>query len=143
MFNRFDLTHHQTTIRQEVLAGVVSFFSMSYILFVNPMILAQASVPAEYSVFATIFVSAIGSLLMGMMANAPLVMAPGMGENAFFVFTLVAGLGLSWQEGFAAVVLSGVIFVLLAFSGVIRIFSQAIPDQLKLAITVGIGFFLC
>lgn len=142
MFNRFNLKKYETSTRKEILAGIVSFFSISYILFVNPMILSQAGVPAEYSVFATIFVSAIGSFLMGLMANAPLVMAPGMGENAFFTFTLVAGLGLSWQEGLAAVVISGTIFVLLAFSGVMRIFSLAIPNELKQAITAGIGLFL-
>lgn len=142
MLNRFDLPHHETTIRQELLAGVVSFFSISYILFVNPMILGQAGVPEEYSIFATIFISAIGSILMGIMANAPLVMAPGMGENAFFAFTLVAGIGLTWQEGLAAGVVSGFILVLLAFTGVMRRFSQSIPNELKQAITVGIGLFL-
>lgn len=142
MFKVFDLEHHETTFRQELLAGVVSFFSISYILFVNPMILSQAGVPTEYSVFSTILISAIGSFLMGVMANAPLVMAPGMGENAFFVFTLVAGLGLSWQQGLAAVVVSGLIFVVVAYMGIMERFSQAIPKEIKQAITVGIGLFL-
>ncbi|MFC6464264.1 NCS2 family permease [Marinilactibacillus sp. GCM10026970] len=142
MFKKFDLTQFGTTVKQEVLAGIVSFFSVSYILFVNPSILAQVGVPAEYSVFSTIFVAAIGTFLMGVMANAPLVMAPGMGENAFFAFTLVAGLGLTWQEGLAAVVVTGVLFVLVAFLGIMTLFSESIPKELKQAITIGIGLFL-
>lgn len=142
MFKKFDLIQYGTTVKQEVLAGIVSFFSVSYILFVNPSILAQVGVPAEYSVFSTIFVAAIGTFLMGVMANAPLVMAPGMGENAFFAFTLVAGLGLTWQEGLAAVVVTGVLFVLVAFLGIMTLFSESIPKELKQAITIGIGLFL-
>lgn len=142
MFDKFELAQFGTTVKQEVLAGIVSFFSISYILFVNPSILAQVGVPAEYSVFSTIFVAAIGTFLMGVMANAPLVMAPGMGENAFFAFTLVAGLGLTWQEGLAAVVVTGVLFMLVAFLGVMRLFSESIPKELKQAITIGIGLFL-
>ncbi|MEC6748472.1 NCS2 family permease [Marinilactibacillus sp. XAAS-LB27] len=142
MFDKFELAQFGTTVKQEVLAGIVSFFSISYILFVNPSILAQVGVPVEYSVFSTIFVAAIGTFLMGGMANAPLVMAPGMGENAFFAFTLVAGLGLTWQEGLAAVVVTGVLFMLVAFLGVMRLFSESIPKELKQAITIGIGLFL-
>ena len=84
VLNRFELDNYNTTIKQEILAGIVSFFSISYILFVNPSILSQAGVPAEYSIFSTIFIAVIGTFLMGIMANAPVVMAPGMGENAFF-----------------------------------------------------------
>ena len=142
MLKRFNLKQYHTSIRQEVLAGIVAFFSVSYILFVNPSILAEAGVPAEYSVFSTIFVAVIGTFLMGIMANAPLVMAPGMGENAFFAFTLVAGLGLTWQESLAAVVVTGALFVVVAFSGGMKLFSESIPKVLKQAITVGIGLFL-
>ncbi|WP_179128491.1 NCS2 family permease [Marinilactibacillus piezotolerans] len=142
MLKRFNLKQYHTSIRQEVLAGIVAFFSVSYILFVNPSILAEAGVPAEYSVFSTIFVAVIGTFLMGIMANAPLVMAPGMGENAFFAFTLVAGLGMTWQESLAAVVVTGALFVFVAFSGVMKLFSESIPKVLKQAITVGIGLFL-
>ncbi|GEK88324.1 putative MFS transporter, AGZA family, xanthine/uracil permease [Alkalibacterium putridalgicola] len=142
MFKRFDLTQNNTTVRQEVLAGLVTFFSISYVLFVNPMILGQAGVPSEYSVFSTIFISAIGSFLMGWFANVPLAMAPGMGENAFFTFTLVAAIGLTWQSSLGVVVVSGAIFTLLALSGVMSKLSQSIPTMLKQAITVGIGLFL-
>ncbi|WP_208560958.1 NCS2 family permease [Marinilactibacillus kalidii] len=142
MRNQFKLTEFGTTIKQEVLAGIVSFFSISYILFVNPSILGQAGIPAEYSVFSTIFIAAFGTFLMGVMANAPIVMAPGMGENAFFAFTLVAGLGLTWQVGLAAVVVAGLLFIIVAYLGIMSLFSESIPKELKQAITIGIGLFL-
>lgn len=142
VLNRFELDNYNTTIKQEILAGIVSFFSISYILFVNPSILSQAGVPAEYSIFSTIFIAVIGTFLMGIMANAPVVMAPGMGENAFFAFTLVAGLGLTWQQGLATVIITGILFVLVAFLGVMKLFSESIPKELKQAITIGIGLFL-
>ncbi|MER2063699.1 MAG: NCS2 family permease [Alkalibacterium sp.] len=142
MFKRFKLTQYNTTVKQEILAGLVTFFSISYVLFVNPMILGQAGVPSEYSVFSTIFISAIGSFLMGWFANAPLAMAPGMGENAFFTFTLVAAIGLTWQSSLGVVVVSGAIFSVLALLGVMSKVSQSIPTMLKQAITVGIGLFL-
>lgn len=142
MFNRFNLTQYNTTVKQEVLAGLVTFFSISYVLFVNPMILGQAGVPTEYSIFSTIFISAIGSFLMGWFANVPLAMAPGMGENAFFTFTLVAAIGLTWQSSLGVVVISGAIFTLLALVGVMSKVSMSIPTMLKQAITVGIGLFL-
>lgn len=142
MLKRFNLTQNNTTVRQEILAGLVTFFSISYVLFVNPMILGQAGVPSEYSVFSTIFISAIGSFLMGWFANVPLAMAPGMGENAFFTFTLVAAIGLTWQSSLGVVVVSGAIFTLLALIGVMSKVSESIPTMLKQAITVGIGLFL-
>ncbi|WP_368645140.1 NCS2 family permease [Alkalibacterium putridalgicola] len=142
MFKRFNLIENKTTVRQEILAGLVTFFSISYVLFVNPMILGQAGVPSEYSVFSTIFISAIGSFFMGWFANVPLAMAPGMGENAFFTFTLVAAIGLTWQSSLGVVVVSGAVFTLLALIGVMGKVSQSIPTMLKQAITVGIGLFL-
>lgn len=142
MLKRFKLSEYNTTVKQEILAGLVVFFSISYVLFVNPMILGQAGVPAEYSVFSTLFISAIGSFLMGWFANVPLAMAPGMGENAFFTFTLVAAIGLTWQSSLGVVVVSGAIFTLLALLGVMSKVSQSIPMALKQAITAGIGLFL-
>lgn len=142
VLNRFELDNFNTSVKQEVLAGIVAFFSISYILFVNPSILSQAGVPEEYSVFSTIFIAVIGTFLMGTMANAPVVMAPGMGENAFFTFTLVAGLGLTWQQGLAAVIITGILFVIVAFLGIMKLFSESIPKELKQAITIGIGLFL-
>ncbi|GAA0361367.1 NCS2 family permease [Alkalibacterium iburiense] len=142
MFKRFQLEDYQTTVKQEVLAGLVTFFSISYILFVNPMILQEAGVPSHYSIYATIFISIIGSFCMGWFANAPLVMAPGMGENTFFTFTLVGAIGLSWQQSLAVVVIAGFLFTLLAFLGIMKLFRESIPAGLKVAITSGIGFFL-
>ncbi|SFK02047.1 putative MFS transporter, AGZA family, xanthine/uracil permease [Marinilactibacillus piezotolerans] len=142
MLNRFELDNFNTSVKQEVLAGIVAFFSISYILFVNPSILSQAGVPEEYSVFSTIFIAVIGTFLMGTIANAPVVMAPGMGENAFFTFTLVAGLGLTWQQGLASVIITGILFVIVAFLGIMKLFSESIPKELKQAITIGIGLFL-
>lgn len=142
VLNRFELDNFNTSVKQEVLAGIVAFFSISYILFVNPSILSQAGVPEEYSVFSTIFIAVIGTFLMGTIANAPVVMAPGMGENAFFTFTLVAGLGLTWQQGLAAVIITGILFVIVAFLGIMKLFSESIPKELKQAITIGIGLFL-
>lgn len=142
VLNRFELDNFNTSVKQEVLAGIVAFFSISYILFVNPSILSQAGVPEEYSVFSTIFIAVIGTFLMGTIANAPVVMAPGMGENAFFTFTLVAGLGLTWQQGLASVIITGILFVIVAFLGIMKLFSESIPKELKQAITIGIGLFL-
>ncbi|MDZ7834513.1 MAG: solute carrier family 23 protein [Alkalibacterium sp.] len=140
MFKRFNLSENQTTVRQEVLAGLVTFFSISYVLFVNPMILGQAGVPSEYSVYSTIFISVIGSLLMGWFANVPLAMAPGMGENAVLhvharcvYWTFLAVPVLVWS------LFPGCSLTLLAMIGVMRKISESIPAMLKQAITVGIG----
>lgn len=87
--NYFKLKEKQTSVKQEMIAGATSFFALSYIIIVNPLILAEAGIPAELSVFGTILVSAIGSILMGLWGNAPLVLTPGMGVNAFFTYTIV------------------------------------------------------
>lgn len=139
---RFNLEKYGTTVRQEVLAGLISFFAVSYIIVVNPLILSETGMPPELTVFATIFIGAVGSLLMGWWANTPLIVAPGMGENAFFTFTAVAALGLAWQESLTVVLISGVLFMLIVFSGLMGKFTHAIPSVLKQAITVGIGLFL-
>lgn len=138
----FELEKHQTTVRQELTAGIVSFVTASYILVVNPLILAEAGVPPEWSVFSTILVTVLGCLLAAFWANAPLVIAPGMGENTFFAYTMVLAIGLTWQESLAATALSGVIFMLFSFTGLIARFAEMIPNTLKKAITVGIGLFL-
>lgn len=139
---RFQLKKHQTSIQQEVTAGFVSFFAISYIIIVNPLILSETGLPAEMTVFSTIFTAAFSSLLMGYWANAPLVMSPGMGENAFFTYTMVAALGLSYQDSLTAVLFSGVLFVLLAYGGMVNLFATSIPSTLKQAITAGLGLFL-
>lgn len=129
-------------VRQEITAGITAFFAISYIIIVNPVILSDAGIPAGLSVFATIFVSVAGCFLMGLWADAPIILTPGMGVNAFFTYTVVVNMGLSWQEALAISLLSGVIFVLIACTRCARVLAEAIPASLKFAITAGIGLFL-
>ena len=138
----FKLKENQTSIKQEMIAGITSFFALSYIIIVNPLILAEAGIPPELSVFGTILVSAVGSILMGLWGNAPLVLTPGMGVNAFFTYTIVGSLGLSWQQALAVVFVSGIIFTGIAYTSISKLLVDAIPDSLKHGITAGIGLFL-
>ncbi|MBN6189308.1 NCS2 family permease [Aneurinibacillus sp. BA2021] len=138
----FGLRQHKTTVKQEMLAGTVSFFTIVYIIAVNASILADAGIPVEAGMIATILSACTGCILMGMRANVPIVLVPGMGINALFTYTLVQGMGLTWQEALAVVVVSGVLFGVVAFTSLAAIITQAIPESLKEAITVGIGLFL-
>lgn len=139
---RFRLETYGTSVRQEILAGIISFFAVSYIIVVNPLILSETGMPPELTVFSTIFVGALGSIAMGWWANSPLIVSPGMGENAFFTFTAVAALGLTWQQSLSVVLIAGILFALIVFTGLIEKFTEAIPETLKQAITAGIGLFL-
>ncbi|MFC0188163.1 NCS2 family permease [Fictibacillus aquaticus] len=130
------------SLKQEILAGFTSFFTIAYIIIVNPMILADAGIPYEGVLLATIFTSVAGCLMMAFYANAPIILTPGMGVNAFFTYTIVQGMNLSWQEALAAVVLSGVFFMIAAGTRIKDILSKSIPESLKHSITVGIGLFL-
>ncbi|CEH32280.1 permease [Aneurinibacillus migulanus] len=138
----FRLTGSHTTARKEILAGTVSFFTIVYIIAVNSSIMADAGIPVEAGIIATILTSFVGCLLMGFGANAPIMLVPGMGINALFSYTLVQGMGLTWQEALAAVFVSGMLFALVAFTSLTTKIAQAIPESLKEAITVGIGLFL-
>ena len=138
----FHLRERGTTAATEARAGVVTFLTMAYILFVNPQILAQAGMPAEDVAVATALASAAATLLMGLLANYPVALAPGMGLNAYFTFGVVQGLGVSWQVALAAVFVEGVLFLLLAVSGARTALLRAIPEPLKLATMAGIGLFL-
>lgn len=138
----FKLGLHETSPKQEVLAGVTSFFTIVYIMIVNASILSDAGIPLEAGILATVFSSFVGCLLMAFWANAPAILVPGMGVNAFFTYTAVHTLGLSWQEALAAVFISGIIFAIAAFTPIARVLSVSIPKSLKEAITVGIGLFL-
>lgn len=142
MENYFKLKEKGTSVQTEILAGLITFFSTSYILFVHPMMLTDAGVPQTLSLLATIFISIIASLTMGLYANTPLVMAPGLGMTAYFAYTLVGSLGFTWQESLGITIVASLIFVALTFSGVIERFSQSIPVELKKSITIGIGLFL-
>lgn len=138
----FRLTEHGTTVRTEVTAGIVTFMTMGYIIFVNPSILSIAGMPFGPVMVATCLSAALGSLLMGLLANYPFALAPGMGLNAFFTYTIVLGMGLSWQAALAAVFMSGIIFLLLTLTKVREKIVNAIPLPLKLSVSVGIGLFI-
>ena len=133
---------HPKIWQREIVAGITAFFAISYIIIVNPLILADAGIPVELSVFATIFSSVIGCLLMAFVANAPIVLTPGMGINAFFTYTICVQMGLSWHEAVAISMISGLIFACVACSRWTGRLSRAVPASLKCAITAGIGLFL-
>ncbi|MGA4719384.1 NCS2 family permease [Fictibacillus nanhaiensis] len=136
------MEQNQVSLKKEVLAGITSFFTIAYIIVVNPLILADAGMPYEGVVLATILTSVVGCLIMGLYAKAPIVLTPGMGVNAFFTYTIVQGMNLSWQEALAAVVMSGIFFLIAASTPLKDILSKSIPQSLKHSITVGIGLFL-
>lgn len=138
----FDLQGHQTTLKTEVIAGLTSFITVVYIIVVNGSILADAGIPYDAAIIATVLTSFVGCLLMGLRSNAPILLVPGMGLNVFFTFTIVHSMGLTWQEALAAVFISGLIFTLTAFTKLASLISQSIPSSLKEAITVGIGLLL-
>jgi AGZA family xanthine/uracil permease-like MFS transporter len=138
----FGLSAHGTTVRTEVLAGLTTFLTMAYIVFVNPSILAQAGMDKGAVFVATCLAAAISTAIMGLYARYPIALAPGMGLNAFFAFTLVKGMGLTWQVALGAVFISAVINVALSVSPIRSWIFDAIPRPLKMAISAGIGFFL-
>lgn len=139
---QFKLTENQTTIRTEMAAGVTTFLTMAYIIFVNPAILKEAGVPFSGALFATCIAAAIGSLLMGLLANYPFALAPGMGLNAYFTYTVVLGLKHDWRVALGAVFISGVVFLLLTLARIRALIVDAIPLTLKTAIACGIGLFI-
>lgn len=138
----FKLRQHGTTVRTELLAGVTTFLTMSYIVFVNPEILATTGMDAGAVFVATCLAAALGTLIMAFAANFPVGMAPGMGLNAFFAFTVVGAAGLPWQQALAAVFISGLVFLLLSLTGVRAWLVAGIPPSLRAAIVAGIGLFL-
>ncbi len=128
--------------RTEILAGATTFVTMAYIIFVNPSILAEAGMPVEAVTAATCLASAIGCLLMGGLARYPIALAPGMGLNAYFAFTVCKSLGVPWQTALGAVFLSGVAFLVLTAAGVRQMILESIPRELFSAVAVGIGLFI-
>ena len=138
----FKLKENNTTVSKECLAGLTTFLTMSYIIFVNPAILSQTGMDQQSVFVATCLAAAIGTLLIGFLANYPFAQAPGMGLNAFFTYTVVFGLGFSWQQGLAIVFLSGILFLILTVTGLRATIIKAIPKFLKLAIAPGIGLFI-
>jgi len=138
----FELSHRQTTVRREIVAGLTTFFTMAYIVAVNPAILKTAGMPVGASLTATILTAIFGTLLMGFYANRPFAIAPYMGENAFVAFTVVHVLGYSWQSALGAVFLAGVLFILMTLFRLRQWMVDAIPPTLRYSYAVGIGLFL-
>ena len=138
----FQLKEHGTTVKQEIVAGVTTFLTMAYIIFVNPSILSITGMDKGALITVTCLASAIGTAITAFWVNAPLAMAPGMGLNAFFTFTLVLGNGATWEQALGVVFISGVIFLALTFSGLREKIIDAIPAEIRLAVGAGIGLFI-
>lgn len=138
----FKLKEKGTTVKTEVIAGITTFLAMAYILAVNPNMLQETGLSYDSVFLATALSSGIATLIMGLMANYPVALAPGMGVNALFTYTLVFNMGYSAAAALAAVVVSGLIFLIISVTGIRKAIINAIPQQLKLAIGAGIGFFI-
>lgn len=138
----FGLKAHGTTVRAEALAGATTFLTMAYIIVVNPAILSAAGLPIAAVAAATCLSAGIGSLLMGFMANYPLALAPGMGLNAYFTYTVVLGMGVPWQTALGCVFISGIAFLLLTLAGIRQMIVRSIPRPLLASTAAGIGLFI-
>ncbi|MBQ5941054.1 MULTISPECIES: NCS2 family permease [unclassified Massilia] len=138
----FKLRESGTDVRTEVLAGLTTFLTMVYIIFVNPAILGDAGLPKESVFVATCLVAALGTAVMGLYANYPIAMAPGMGLNAYFAYAVVLGMGIAWPAALGAVFISGCLFILVSLLGLRGMIVDGIPRSMRVAITVGLGMFL-
>lgn len=138
----FEFSKHGTSYRQEFVAGLTTFLAMAYILAVNPGILSVAGLDFDATITATAIAAIVGSLIMGIFAKYPVALAPGMGLNAFFAFTVVDSMGIPWQTALAGVFVSGIIFLILSLSGIRETIINAIPAGLKYAVSAGIGLFI-
>jgi adenine/guanine/hypoxanthine permease len=138
----FHLNENQTTVRRELLAGLTTFMTMAYVVVVNPRILAEAGMPVEGVLFATCVSAAIATLIMGLWANYPIALAPGMSLNAYFTYSIVIGRGIPWQTALGVVFLSGLLFLLLTLTSVREQIVNGIPDCLKHGTAAGIGLFI-
>ena len=139
---QFGLSKHGTTVRTEFIAGLTTFLTMVYIVFVNPTILGAAGMDKGAVFVATCLAAAVSTVVMALYANYPIALAPGMGLNAFFAFTVVLGYKYTWQQALAAVFLSGVLFFLISIFRIREYIINAIPRNLKFAISAGVGLFL-
>ncbi|WP_245669648.1 NCS2 family permease [Desulfuribacillus alkaliarsenatis] len=138
----FKFEEHNTNFRTEVIAGLTTFLTMAYIIFVNPAILSDAGMDFGAVFVATVIAATIGSLIMGLYANYPIALAPGMGLNAYFSYTVVLGMGYSWEVALGAVFVSGVLFLILTVSKIRELIINVIPPGLKSAVAAGIGLFI-
>ncbi|QYJ79610.1 NCS2 family permease [Shewanella acanthi] len=138
----FKLKENQTSLKQEAIAGLTTFMTMAYIIFVNPMMLADAGMDHGAVFVATCLAAAVGCIVMGVMANYPIALAPGMGLNAFFTYTVVGEMGYSWETALGAVFLSGICFLILSLVRIREWIVNSIPMSLRIGIAAGIGLFL-
>ena len=138
----FHIKARGSNIRTEFIAGLTTFVTISYIIFVIPNMLFDAGIPKEAAIASTIYATIVATILMGLVANYPVAVAPGLGINAFFAYYVVGHLGLPWQTALGAVFISGMIFLLMTFGGVLQAIIRAVPQTLKTSIGVGIGFFI-
>jgi AGZA family xanthine/uracil permease-like MFS transporter len=138
----FRLAENQTTVRQELLGGLTTFLTMAYIVVVNPQILSQAGMPADGVVFATCLSAAAATLVMGLYANYPIALAPGMSLNAYFTYSVCLGMHVPWRTALGVVFLSGVLFLVLTVTRIREQIVNGIPDCLKHSTATGIGFFI-
>ncbi len=138
----FKLSQHGSTVRTEVIAGITTFLTMAYIIFVNPDILSTTGMDRNAVFVATCLAAAVGSAIMALWANWPIGMAPGMGLNAFFAFTVVGAMGFTWQQALGAVFISGLIFLFLSVTGIRRWLVAGIPVSMRSGVAAGIGMFL-
>ena len=138
----FGLRRHEATWRTEILAGFTTFLTMAYIVVVNPSIMGQAGLPIAAVAAATCLAAGFGSILMGFLSNYPLALAPGMGLNAYFTFTVVKGMGVPWETALGCVFISGVVFLVLTLVGLRQLIIEAIPKSLFSAVAGGVGLFI-
>ena len=138
----FKLSEKNTTVKTELLAGLTTFIALAYIIFVNPNILSEAGIPKEAAIASTIWIAALSTMVMGVFANYPVALAPGMGLNAFFAYYVCGTLGLHWTVALGAVFFSGILFLILTVSHIRQAIINSVPQNLRVAISVGIGLFI-
>ena len=138
----FKIREKGSSVRTEILAGITTFIALAYIIFVNPNILSEAGIPKEAAIASTIWIAALSTMVMGVVANYPVALAPGMGLNAFFAYYVCGKLGLHWTVALGAVFFSGVLFLILTVSHIRQAIINAVPQNLRVAIGVGIGLFI-
>jgi len=142
MENLFKLEANKTSVKTEIIAGITSFLATMYIIVVNPAIISETGMPFSGILTATVLVSAFSSIMMGIYANNPIVLAPGMGLNAFFTYSVVLGMGVKWETALGAVFWSGIVFLLLSIFNIRTAIVKAIPKQIRYAVAAGIGLFI-
>ena len=138
----FKIREKNSSVRTEIIAGMTTFIALAYIMFVNPNILSEAGIPKEAAIASTIWIAALSTMVMGIFANYPVALAPGMGLNAFFTYYVVGVLHLSWQTALGAVFFSGLLFLLLTMGGIRQAIINSVPPSLRDAISIGIGLFI-